>query len=168
MDAEAYERRLQSEMQDGSKQGTNTPANVPADRFRSNKSDSGEGEELGTKHAQEGNHREAPAALYDRRQSSAREIARQSKLHKTGQPLRTNVSGRGHATERMAEIAEKELASHVHRRPEILYTGRNTLPSKTGRNPTAAAGRSLFTHSVLHECTKAVPQCASERGHGSL
>ena len=35
------------------------------------------------------------------------------KLHKEGHPLRVIVSGRGHATEGMAELAEQELNAHV-------------------------------------------------------
>ena len=35
------------------------------------------------------------------------------KLHKAGVPLRTIVSGRGHATERVAQLAESELRTHV-------------------------------------------------------
>ena len=35
------------------------------------------------------------------------------KLHKPGAPLRAIVSGRGHATERVAETAEEQLRSHV-------------------------------------------------------
>ena len=35
------------------------------------------------------------------------------KLHKEGHPLRVIVSGRGHATERIAELAEQELNTHV-------------------------------------------------------
>ena len=35
------------------------------------------------------------------------------KLHKKGAPLRVIVSGRGHPTERVAELAESELRSHV-------------------------------------------------------
>ena len=35
------------------------------------------------------------------------------KLHKPGVPLRTIVSGRGHATERVAEVAEELLRPHV-------------------------------------------------------
>ena len=35
------------------------------------------------------------------------------KLHKPGVPLRVIVSGRGQATERIAEVAEEQLRSHV-------------------------------------------------------
>ena len=42
------------------------------------------------------------------------------KLHKVGRPLRTIVSGRGHATERMAEVAEKELARHVESQTSFI------------------------------------------------
>ena len=35
------------------------------------------------------------------------------KLHKSGAPLRAIVSGRGHATEKIAEVAEEQLRPHV-------------------------------------------------------
>lgn len=42
------------------------------------------------------------------------------KLHKEGHPLRAIVSGRGHATEGVAEIAEKELGAHVISQPSFI------------------------------------------------
>ena len=42
------------------------------------------------------------------------------KLHKVGHPLRVIVSGRGHATEAVAELAEKELCSHVEGQPSYI------------------------------------------------
>ena len=42
------------------------------------------------------------------------------KLHKEGNPLRAIISGRGHATEGIAEIAEKQLESHVVSQPSFV------------------------------------------------
>ena len=42
------------------------------------------------------------------------------KLHKRGAPLRAIVSGRGHPTERVAELAESELRSHVESQPSYV------------------------------------------------
>ena len=42
------------------------------------------------------------------------------KLHKEGNPLRVIVSGRGHATEGIAELAEGELATHIEMQPSYV------------------------------------------------
>ena len=42
------------------------------------------------------------------------------KLHKEGHPLRVIVSGRGHATEGIAELAEQELGAHVEGQPSFV------------------------------------------------
>ena len=42
------------------------------------------------------------------------------KLHKKGAPLRVIISGRGHPTERIAELAESELGSHVESQPSYV------------------------------------------------
>ena len=42
------------------------------------------------------------------------------KLHKEGAPLRVIISGRGHATEGIAELAEKELGPHVENQPSFV------------------------------------------------
>ena len=41
-------------------------------------------------------------------------------MHKEGHPLRVIVSGRGHATEGLAELAEKELNAHVETQPSFV------------------------------------------------
>jgi len=46
------------------------------------------------------------------------------KLHKKGHPLRTIVSGRGHATEGLAEITERELGAHVESQPSFIKDNR--------------------------------------------
>ena len=42
------------------------------------------------------------------------------KLHKEGAPLRAIISGRGHATQGIAEIAESELSAHVEGQPSYV------------------------------------------------
>ncbi|KAH3842903.1 hypothetical protein DPMN_116407 [Dreissena polymorpha] len=42
------------------------------------------------------------------------------KLHKPGMPLRTIVNGRSHPTEKMAEIVEDQLRSHVTSLPSFV------------------------------------------------
>ena len=42
------------------------------------------------------------------------------KLHKEGAPLRVIISGRGHATEGIAELAERELREHVESQPSFI------------------------------------------------
>ena len=42
------------------------------------------------------------------------------KLHKPGAPLRAIISGRGHATERIAEMAEEQLRAHVEHQPSYV------------------------------------------------
>ena len=49
------------------------------------------------------------------------------KLHKPGAPLRTIVSGRDHATERVAEIAEEQLRSHVESLPSYIRDTKDFL-----------------------------------------
>ena len=49
------------------------------------------------------------------------------KLHKPGAPLRTIVSGRGHATERVAELAEEQLRAHVESLPSYIRDTKDFL-----------------------------------------
>ena len=105
MDADEYERQLHSEMQDGS-------------TYRSTDSDQTRAVQAKVKNLAQNMHKRGIIGKHQLRYMIASNpqpgrLQGNPKLHKTGHPLRTIVSGRGHATERMAEIAEKELASHV-------------------------------------------------------
>ena len=64
-------------------------------------------------------------------------------LHKEGHPLRAIVSGRGHATEGIAELAEKELNTHVMGQPSFVRDSTDfinkikdvILPVSSGHDP---------------------------------
>ena len=65
------------------------------------------------------------------------------KLHKTGAPVRTIVSGKGHATERVAQLAEGELRTHVESQPSYVRDTSDfiqkvadiLIPTNYGRDP---------------------------------
>ena len=65
------------------------------------------------------------------------------KLHKEGAPLRVIISGRGHATEGIAELAEKELGPRVENQPSFIRDTTDfinkikdvKLPVSGGRKP---------------------------------
>ena len=54
------------------------------------------------------------------------------KFHKEGYPLRVIISGRGHPTERIAELAEKQLESHVVNQPSFIRDTTNFI-NKLGK-----------------------------------
>jgi hypothetical protein len=79
----------------------------------------------------------------------AGQVQANPKVHKQGAPYMLIINGRGHPTEKVAEVAEQELAEHVQSKEVV-------------RNQTAATGR---YHSVLYERKRVIPQCA--KGGGS-
>ena len=66
------------------------------------------------------------------------------KLHKEGHPLRAIVSGRGHATEGIAELAEKELCAHVESQASFVRDTTDFINKIKGvKLPTSSGTRPL-------------------------
>ena len=112
MDADDYKQRLQLEMQDGATYQSTGTDRTPAVQTK-------------VKNLVQNLHRRGVIGKNQMRYMLASNpqpgrLQGNPKLHKAGQPLRTIVSGRGHATERVAEIAEKELAGHVESQDSYL------------------------------------------------